>query len=218
MTKNVTKEKRKVEREEIIALIKNTIVMLLIAVVAGGILGYVNEITKEPIAATQAKLRDEANKKVFFSADSFSDNIITDEMIKNYMSDVEGVDIKECLEAYDSNKNLLGYVLEVTSHEGYGGDIVFRVGICSDGLVNGISITSISETAGLGMRADEVLVPQFKNKNVSNFEVTKSGSVASNQIDAITSATITSKAVTKGVNTALDFFRDCLIGGGVNEF
>ncbi len=46
-----------------------------------------------------------------------------------------------------------GYVITVTDKDGYGGDIQITVGIMSDGTVNGISFLSISETAGLGMRA-----------------------------------------------------------------
>ena len=60
---------------------------------------------------------------------------------------------------------MLGYVLTVTTHEGYGGDIQFTVGVRNDGTLNGISLLSISETAGLGMQAGDVLVPQFADKN-----------------------------------------------------
>ena len=52
------------------------------------------------------------------------------------------------------------------------------------------------------MRASEVLAPQFKNRNELVFEVTKTGAINDNQIDAISSATITSKAVTNAVNGA----------------
>ena len=206
------------KKAELMELLKNTLVMLAIAVVAGGILGVVYEVTKEPIAIMEAKEKQAANQKVFMLASSFSDSIdisgLTSETLEN---DYSGVDITDCIEAYDAEGNILGYVLEVTSHEGYGGDIVFRIGIENDGNINAISITDISETAGLGMRAEEVLVPQFKNRNEASFEVTKTGAISDNQIDAISSATITSKAVTKGVNAALVFFRECLLGGEGNE-
>ena len=91
------------------------------------------------------------------------------------------------------------------------------MGVSLDGTLNGISITEISETPGLGMRAEEVLVPQFKNKNVSVFEVTKSGALMDYQIDAISSATITSKAVTEAVNAGLLAGRSLINGGEEHE-
>lgn len=194
---------------QIIELLKNTLIMLCIALVAGGILGFVYEITKDPIAMRVAEQKKLANQQVFMLASDFSDSMVNSPTL---VSGFDGVDITDCLEAYDTEHNLLGYVIEVTSHEGYGGDIVFRIGIELSGNINAISITSISETAGLGMRAPEVLAPQFRNRNELSFEVVKTGSVADNQIDAISSATITSKAVTKGVNAALAYFRESLMG------
>jgi len=84
--------------------------------------------------------------------------------------------------------------------------------VTKEGLVNGISILQISETAGLGMRAEEVLKPQFTNKQVESFSYTKTGSTNDSEIDAISSATITSNAVVNGVNAALDCFRSSLSG------
>ena len=106
----------------------------------------------------------------------------------------------------------MGYVLSVTSREGYGGDITFTMGIRLDGTLNGISILSISETAGLGMKAEAVLKPQFENKNVSQFTYTKSGAVSDDQIDAISGATITTNAVTTAVNGGLYYFQTQLGG------
>jgi len=219
--KNLSKSEKKDNRvgnDAILELLKNTLIMLMIAVVAGGILGLVYEVTKEPIAQMEAKEKQMANRKVFMLADHFGENIFTEDMVTdNFKTMYSGVDITEVLEALDNSGSVMGYVLEVVSHEGYGGDIVFRIGIDNEGIVNAISITSISETAGLGMRAEEVLVPQFKNRSVSCFEVSKTGSTADNSIDAISSATITSKAVTGGVNAALLLFRESLMGGADDE-
>ena len=77
--------------------------------------------------------------------------------------------MENVLAALDKDGTRMGYVLTVTSHEGYGGDITFTMGIGNDGTLNGISILNISETAGLGMRAEEILKPQFAGKNVSAF-------------------------------------------------
>ena len=198
----------------------NTLIMLVIALAAGGILGFVHELTKDPIAAMAAKEKQAANSKVFLAASSFSDSILnTSADLTEFKALYPGVDITDCIEAYDETGAVLGYVLEVTSHEGYGGDIVFSAGINIDGSLNGIFITSISETAGLGMRAPEVLVPQFTGRTESSFEVVKGSAAtgAGSEIDAISGATITSKAVTGGVNAALEYFRIFLNGGEGHE-
>ena len=63
--------------------------------------------------------------------------------------------IDEIQEALDGSGNLLGYVFTVTTSEGYGGDLTFTLGVKEDGTLNGIHFLSISETAGLGMKAKE---------------------------------------------------------------
>src|SRR3712207_8052036 len=88
------------------------------------------------------------------------------------------------------------------------------VGITTDGKVSGIKILSHSETPGLGANAE---TPQFsgqyKDKPAKELEVVKGTASADNQIAAITGATITSKAVTKGVNEAIEFYDSKLKGG-----
>ncbi len=117
------------------------------------------------------------------------------------------------MEAVDGSGNTIGYVLTVTTHEGYGGDIQFTMGVTDEGMLNGISILSISETAGLGMRAEEVLKPQFAGKSAEKYEYTKTGAVSEGQIDAISGATITTNAVVNGVNAGLYYFQNTLGGG-----
>ena len=130
------------------------------------------------------------------------------------------VDINEVMRALDSAGQLMGYVITVTDHEGYGGDIQFSMGVTLDGTLNGISLLSISETAGLGMKAGDVLVPQFANKKVESFTYTKSGSTNDSEIDTISGATITTNAIVNGVNSGLLFFNSVLTeseGGVINE-
>ena len=100
------------------------------------------------------------------------------------------------------------YKAVFATSEGYGGDIQFAMGIQDDGTLNGISILSIGETAGLGMRANtDAFKDQFKDKNVDKFEYTKTGATADDQIDALSGATITTNAMTNGVNAGLCAFQ-----------
>ena len=190
-------------------MMKNTGILLAITVIAGLLLGVVYQVTKEPIAEQEAKAKQEACQEVFADAASFGMIGVETMAVEGY----EQESIDEVMEAKDASGELLGYVITVTTKEGYGGDIQFSVGVRMDGTVNGISILAISETAGLGMRADEVLKPQFAGKQVEKFVYTKSGATADDQIDAISGATITTNAVTNGVNAGLYYFQTVLGGG-----
>ena len=109
--------------------------------------------------------------------------------------------------ALDANKETLGYVITVTAKDGSQGSITFSVGIKNDGTVNGYSITSISETPGLGMKAEEAdFYKQFENKKVDKFDVVKATPSKDDEIEAITGSTITSKAMANGCNAAITWY------------
>lgn len=185
--------------------IKDTIILTLITVIAGLLLGVVYEITKEPIAAEQKRAKEEAYKEVFADADTFEVITVDETKVKEKLSE-EGynVTINEAMKVYDKSSNVIGYVLTVTDHEGYGGDIQFAMGVKSDSTVNGISFLAISETAGLGMKAaEEDFMKQFAGKNVKSFRYTKNGASVDEEIDAISGATITTNAVVNGVNAGI---------------
>lgn len=205
------------EKNDLRGMIKDTAVILLITLIAGLVLGFVYNLTKEPIAQQQALKVQKACAKVYETAKEFEElNLQPSRKALNAMSDAgyEGIDMGVTYAAKDSAGTVLGYVLTVTSHEGYGGDITLLMGVDMDGTVTGVSILNISETAGLGMKAQPFLAPQFAGKNAAAFEYTKTGKTAENQIDAISGATITTKAVTDGVNAGLIFFQEDLDKGG----
>ena len=121
--------------------------------------------------------------------------------------------INDVEEAVDASGNVLGYVITVTAKDGSQGSITFSVGIQKDGTVNGYSITDISETPGLGMKAeDEEFYSQFENKKVDAFTVVKQTPSSDDQIEAITGSTITSKAMANGCNAAILYFQNALGG------
>ncbi len=187
--------------------IKNTISLMLITLIAGLLLGAVYEITKEPIRKENQKAKEEAYKAVFADADAFEDVKINEDKVAKAL-DEKGLDatINEAMKVLDKSGQQIGYVLTVTDHEGYGGDIQFAMGVQSDGTLNGISFLSISETAGLGMKAKEdAFRKQFEGKKTDQIVYTKNGAKADNEIDALSGATITTNAVTNGVNAGLYF-------------
>lgn len=192
-------------------MLKDTLILFVITLISGLALGAVYMVTKEPIERQNEKKKAKAYQIVFDDAASFEDEegfeptTILEGVGGEDYSDNE---IMMFASAYDANDNLIGYVITVTSHAGFAGDITFSMGIRLDGTLNGISITEISETAGLGMRASEVLVPQFAGKMTdSSFTVTKMGATYPTEIDAISGATITSEALTNGVNAGIEYFQ-----------
>ena len=201
-------------------IIKNTLILTSITVVSGLLLGVVYDITKDPIAAAQENTKQEAYRTVLPDAEEFE----TDEdfdaesalaLLKEngYNSD----EITEVAEGKDSAGETVGYVISVTSSEAYDGTLSLSVGIASDGTVKGVEMLDISETAGLGMKADESdFKDQFKDKQVESFAYTKSGESGDNMIDAISGATITTNSVTNAVNSALVYFQN-EVGGGVSD-
>lgn len=197
-------------------MMKNAAILFCITVIAGCVLGAVYQVTKEPIAQAEAAATLEAYQKVFEKASEFTE-IEADTAAVLAEGGYTGTDINTVLEAKGADGALLGYVMVITNHEGYSGDIQFTLGISADGTTNGISILSSSETPGLGLEAENVLVPQFANKNVAQFNYTKTGAVSEEQVDAISSATITTNAITNGVNAGLYYFQNKLEGGMANE-
>ena len=171
------------------------------------------------IAAQEKKKKEDACKAVFPEAETFEAWEEFDEEKAEELLTLAGFTadkVEDVTLAEDEKGELLGAVLNVTSTEGYGGDISFSLGILKDGTVSGIQILSISETAGLGMRAkEESFYGQFAGKNAEKFSYTKTGASAEDEIDAISGATITTRAMTNGVNAGLSYFRDSLVKGGV---
>ena len=173
-------------------IVKDTLALTVITLVSGLLLGLVNDITAGPIASQQAKEKEEAYKAVFADAASFE--TVTsgeDTDLESYLDEngYKAQNIDEVMLAKDDQGNELGYAFTVTTAEGYGGDIQFAMGVQDDGTLNGISILSI------------------KDKNVEKFTYTKTGATSDDEIDALSGATITTNAMTNGVNAGLAAFR-----------
>ncbi len=188
-------------------MLKEAGILFAITLIAGLVLGFVYEVTKEPIRLQEEKAIQEACAMVFpnsqevgmkFEAEEY---VPTEELAAELVQN--GVEIGTVYVAASEEGTFYGYVVEATSKEGYGGNIVLYVGVSTDGTVNGVSILEIAETPGLGMKAEEELVPQFEQVQTDAFTYTKTGSTIESEIDAISGATVTTKAVTNAVNGGL---------------
>ena len=194
-------------------IIKDALALTLITLVAGVALGGVYEITKDPIAKQEAQAKAEAYEQVFTDAAAFEAVEMDDTLTKTIRDqlDQEGYkaqSIEEVMRAEDQSGETLGYAFTVVTSEGYGGDIQFSMGVQNDGTLNGISILSIGETAGLGMNEDTpAFKDQFVGKQVEKLQYTKNGATQDDEINAISGATVTTNAMTNGVNAGLCAFR-----------
>ena len=207
-------------------IVKNTLILTLITVIAGVLLGAVYEVTKTPIAQSQETAKKEAWQAVFSDVklDDFKaedvDQKAADKAAKAAAAKPEDEKLAKAAEvAAQAAKDAAtidevctagdaGYVITTTDKDGFGGNIQITVGIKKDGTINGVSILSISETAGLGMKATEPsFYNQYVNKQADKFVVSKDGGDGE-QIDALSGATITSRAVTGAVNAALGYYQN----------
>ena len=196
------------------SIVKNTCILTAITLISGLLLGIVYDVTKGPIAASEENTKKAAYLTVFSEASSFNETDFDSDKAMDTLAsnDLYDEEITGVIDALDSSNNILGHVITVVTHEGYGGDIFVTIGVATDGTVKGVEITSISETAGLGMRANtDEFKTQFKDKLVDLFVYSKTGASNDNEIDALSGATITTNAMTNAVNSALVYAKT--IGG-----
>lgn len=160
--------------------------LFAIAAVAGLALGATNALTEAPIRQQEVIAADEARKSVLPEAETFV-----------ALDAPEG--LSEAHAGYDANGKLVGKTGKIVT-KGYGGEIEVTVGVDNDGAITGVFVggSNFSETAGLGARTKETWFgAQFVGQK-SPVSLKKDGG----DIDAVTSATISSRAVTKAVDKA----------------
>lgn len=190
-----------IPRDILFLIAKLSAILFLIAGLAGILLGFVHDITKEPIAKAELATKQKAMIEILPKAEEFK----TKEMELPEQ-------ILEVNEAYASGE-IVGYTIKVAP-KGYSGAVEIMVGLYTDGTTGGIKILSHTETPGLGANAVKPdFSDQFKNKATdASLSVIKGTATNDSEIEALTGATITSNAVVKGVNDALDFYNSTLKG------
>lgn len=170
-------------------IIKLTVVLFLICAVVAAVLGEVNAVTIGPITTRQKEKTESAYKAVLPEGDSFTE-----------LDPSAYAAFKATIDKISAADNGAGHVVE-TTFSGAQGSITMAVGVDRDGKCAGISIIKHSETSGLGEVAASA---SERGVNFRNSFVGKDESITINDIDAITGATITSKAVTGAVATAIE--------------
>lgn len=180
-------------------MIRPTLVLFIICLAVGTAMAFTNSATADKIAQRIVEDAQTARRNVIPEADSF---------IKLDMTRIQKAlpkkDSDVIWEAYlaKKNGNNIGYVF-LAKPKGYAGEINVMVGIASDGSVSGVEIGDNKETPGLGSKAkDKEFKGQFYGKKYDAINVVKRRPQKDDEVQAISGATITSKAVSRGVQQA----------------
>lgn len=186
-------------------VLKPMVTLFVIAGIAAAILGYVNAVTEAPIADAELQATKDSVKAVFPEvAELTESDIIT--------VDDNSTDVTQYITAKNTNGEVLGYAV-FTESNGFSAGLKLMFGVDADGKITGVSVVDCSnETPGLG--ANVAVKDDFRNQFVGkdgDIAVTKDGG----DIDALTGATITSRAVAKAANSAIEYYNSD-IKGGVN--
>ncbi|MCD6452378.1 MAG: RnfABCDGE type electron transport complex subunit G [Acidobacteria bacterium] len=183
---------------------KYILVLTLISVVFGGLLALVYQVTKGPIEKSELADRIKAIKAVL---PPFVNNPLAEAKTIKVKDEATGVEKEVTFyPAKDKSGRLIAVAVGNVSKIGYGGDIKLVVGIDIDGKIRDYRILSYAETPGLGTKATESpFKDQFKGRSLKNtkFKVKKDGG----DIEAITGATITSRAITSVLAESLRLFQ-----------
>ncbi len=170
--------------------INMVLTLFLVAAVASTALGYIYELTKEPIRLAKEKKVTDAIKSVLPTFDTLG---------QSYKLVPEGEkDSLEFFPAMSANGELIGTAIKTYTNLGYSGYIAVMFGLTSEGNITGYSVLDHKETPGLGTKMepwfrDETKPGRYiigKNPSTNNLTVSKDGG----EVDAITAATISTRA------------------------
>ena len=167
-------------------IIKGIIVLLAVTSLSGYLLAQVFGVT-QPLIEEQRRIEEaRLNREIFPEGSSFVDTMENG---------------REFVSVYDSRDNRIGVIFQFRA-TGYGGPITIKAGKDNDGRIKAVRILEHKETPGLGARiTDESFLEQFKRAEPETLYLKKDS--ASGQIDAVTGATISSRALTDAVREEL---------------
>jgi electron transport complex protein RnfG len=182
-------------------ILKLGLFLLVVAGIAGFAIAYVNGVTDPVIEQQMLENKLNSFKEVYADVEKVEDNS------SKYLSGNSQEIITEVNIAYQNNQPV--GVIYMVEPSGYGGKIQLMAGFdIADKKITAIKVLSQSETPGLGAKAKEkFFTDRFKGKTAKvPLRIVKNESVGENQVQAISSATITSEAVASGVNAAQQHF------------
>ncbi len=189
--------------------------LCLITLLAGLGLAGVYNMTKDTIEQQKEAKRIQSYKEVLPEAEELGYDDDLKAIVDGMAGEVYGTDfgkayINDLIVGKDASGETVGYVVGVTSNDGFDGPISLSVGVDTEGTIQKISFTELNETAGMGMKCgDPEFKDQFNGRSVTRFTLNKAGGSSSDEeIDSVSGASISSGAVVNAVNAALDFLHE----------
>lgn len=179
------------------SLLNMVLTMLLITAISGAGMGFVYEITKEPIAASKLHKQREAIREVL---PEFDNNPIAEVY---EMTSKNGVPLK--VFPAKNNGEIVGVAVEAVSNRGFNGDITIMVGMKPDGTIINYKVIDHKETPGLGTKMDNWFKLDRENRSIIGKNPGKNKLIVKNdggEVDAITAATISSRAFLDAIEIA----------------
>lgn len=176
------------------------IILGIVSMIAALGLSITYSVTKPVIAMQIKQALEKAQKEIFPEGTEF---LQKEEMIGKVNGSTV---IKDFFIVHGSEKQQLGYLISATT-PGYGGNILFIIGISEDGSLKSVRITEHTETPGLGANiTSKSFLEQFTHKKITDDFMVKK------DVKAITAATISSKAITNGIKALIDISKTSLSG------
>lgn len=192
-------------------IFKLSAILFLITAIAAVLLGFTNMVTKDKIAEQIEEANKAARIEVMADADDFE--LLDESRIIEIAKSLNFEDPEIISEVYAAKQgnDIIGYTIK-SLPSGFGGELTILTGISLEGKITGMKVISHSETPGLGAKSTEPeFQDQYKEKPVDNpLVVVKTSPSQDNEIQAITGSTITSSAVTDGVNLSLEIFKELI--------
>lgn len=182
-------------------ILQLSLFLLIVAGVSGAGLSYVNDLTAPLIEKQILRNKIDSFREVYPQSDKVENESAM------YLKAPQDPALKEVNIAY--RNGVPAGIIYAVETKGYSGPISILAGFdIATAKITAIKVLSQRETPGLGAKAKEnSFQDRYKGKNsASPLEVTKTAATKENQIQAITASTVTSKAVTKGVNAAREHF------------
>lgn len=172
--------------------------LFVITIISGFSLGYVNQLTEQPIKDAKVAKKTNAIKLVL---PVFDNKPVEDVVL------IKAGNVKDSIEVYPAfaNSEFVGAAVIGSSEKGFSGLVKLMIGFKASGEIQNIEVLEQKETPGLGTKMkDEKFLQQFKDKNPStyNLKVKKDGG----EVDALTGATISTRAFTEATQMAYDEF------------
>lgn len=185
--------------------LKLGLILFIITAVAASVLAVSNSVTSERIAEADRLAKERAKMEVLEMAEEF--NPIDEGRLKDIIG--SNTNIVEINEGYKGS-DLIGYTFNIKVN-GYGGEITFMTGVSKEGKITGLKVLNHGETPGLGANSTKPYFSNsFKDKSVANELTAVKSPQGDNEVQALTSATITTNAIVDGVNTVRQVYNEKL--------